>query len=74
MTLRRLVALDLEPTGFNVYRDRIVEFCFIELDADLCELGRWTRRVNPGVPIPAAATAVHGIRDADVVHLPTLES
>jgi DNA polymerase-3 subunit epsilon len=29
-----------------------------------------SHRVNPGVPIPADATAVHGITDADVIGLP----
>lgn len=31
----------------------------------------WSTRVNPGIPIPAAATAVHGITDAAVAAAPT---
>lgn len=34
---------------------------------------RWTRRVNPGMPIPAEATAIHGITDEDVKGCPTFE-
>lgn len=66
---RRYVALDLESTGFNPYTDRIVEFCFIQLDADLNELGRWKGRVKPTVPFPPKMVEFHGIRDQDVVHL-----
>lgn len=67
---RRFVALDLETTGTDSARDRIVEFCVLELDADLAVLGRWAERVDPGMPIPPAATAIHGIRDEDVRGLP----
>ena len=30
----------------------------------------WERRLNPGIPIPAASTAIHGITDADVASAP----
>lgn len=61
----RLVYLDFEGTGTDVAFDRIVEFTFLEDGGE-----PWTERVNPGIPIPAEATAVHGISDADVAHLP----
>lgn len=64
------VGVDLETTGVNPFVDRVVEFCLVQLDASLSELGRWSRRVNPGRPIPPGATAVHGIRDLDVATLP----
>jgi DNA polymerase III subunit epsilon len=65
-----LVALDLETTGLNVVTARIVEFCLVDLDADLNERGRLVRRVNPGVAIPPDAMARHGIRDEDVRNQP----
>lgn len=68
------LAVDLESTGFNPVLDRIVEFCFIQLDAGLRELGRWTARVNPGVPIPEPMVQVHGIRNEDVADLPPFAS
>lgn len=62
---RPLLSLDLETTGTDLATDRIVEIGLVRLDPD------GTRRalrilVNPERPIPAAATAIHGISDADV--------
>jgi len=62
---RPLVVFDLETTGLDAAQDRIVEIACVTLHPD----GRresWCRRVNPGRPIDPAATAVHGITDADV--------
>src|SRR5262249_38787031 len=36
-------------------------------------IDRRTRRINPGVSIPPAATAIHGISDADVADQPRFE-
>lgn len=62
---RPLVVLDLETTGTRVQTDRIVEISTLKLLPD--GTGQWrTRRLNPGVPIPPGASAVHGITDEDV--------
>jgi DNA polymerase-3 subunit epsilon len=66
---RPLAFLDLETTGTRPESDRIVEISVVVLRPGGGE-ERLTRRVNPGVPIPAAATAVHGITDADVAAEP----
>src|SRR5690242_18269037 len=67
---RPLVALDLESTGTDPATDRVIELALLTLvpdrPADLYRL-----RLNPGVNIPPAATAVHGITDADVRDAPT---
>ncbi|MHB8606611.1 MAG: 3'-5' exonuclease [Thermoplasmatota archaeon] len=68
--MTRFVAIDFETTGLNAERDRIVEFAFVEIDASLAEIARWTDRVNPGMPIPPRATEIHGITDADVAAKP----
>lgn len=59
----KLVAFDLETTGVDADKDRIVEFCFIELDEDLVEQGRWSKLVNPGIKIPQETIDIHGITD-----------
>jgi DNA polymerase-3 subunit epsilon len=56
-----IVALDTETCALGPGRDRIVQFCAQQLDGDLNILDTWTQLVNPGRPIPAAATAIHGI-------------
>lgn len=61
-----IVAVDTETCALGPGRDRIVQFCAIELDGDLREQSRWTELVDPGCHIPAAATAIHGIGDAMV--------
>lgn len=58
------VAVDCETTGTDPERDRIVEVAVVR------DGSRRAWRVFPGVPIPAEATAVHGIADADVAARP----
>ena len=62
---RPLVFLDLETTGVNVGSDRIVEVSFLKLNIDGNREVK-SLRVNPGIPIPAGATKIHGIKDEDV--------
>lgn len=50
-------------------RDRIVEISMIKVMPDGSDIQR-TVRVNPGCPIPAEATAIHHITDADVADKP----
>ena len=67
---RPTVVFDLETTGVQITRDRIVEISILKVHPDGEEETK-TRRINPGMPIPAAATAVHGITDEDVADQPT---
>ena len=67
---RPIVFFDLETTGVDTARDRIVEISMIKVMPDGEEITR-TRRLNPGMHIPAEATAVHGITDDDVKECPT---
>lgn len=60
---------DLETTGVNIGRDRIVEICIMKVNPDGSrETKTW--RVNPEMPIPAEASAVHGITNEDVKDAP----
>ena len=64
---RPLVLFDLETTGKRVQTDRIVEISLLKLLPDGTNQIK-TRRLNPGIPIPAEATAIHDITDADVTN------
>ncbi len=66
----KIVAFDLETTGLDAEKDRILEFCFIELDEELNEKGRWSRLVNPGIKIPQETIDIHGITDEMVANEP----
>ena len=66
---RALVSFDLETTGLDVGKDRIVEIGMVRVERDGTR-SEWVQRVNPGIPIPREATAVHGIRDEDVREMP----
>ncbi|MDE6040230.1 MAG: 3'-5' exonuclease, partial [Muribaculaceae bacterium] len=54
---RPLIFFDLETTGTNILRDRIVEISIIKLMPDGQKYEK-TRRLNPEMPIPAEATAI----------------
>ena len=70
---RPLVVLDLETTGTDPADARIVQIAALKIPPKGGTMLR-TKRVNPGVPIPPAATAVHGIRDSDVAGCPAFAS
>lgn len=58
--LGRLAGFDTESTGVDVENDRIVTACIVEVGGNTPPLtANWL--INPGVDIPEAATAVHGI-------------
>ena len=61
-----LLFFDLETTGLNVGKDKIVEISFIKVMPDGEEIER-TELINPGVHIPEECSAIHGITDEDVV-------
>ncbi|MEY9850200.1 exonuclease domain-containing protein [Streptacidiphilus sp. MAP5-3] len=59
-----LASFDTETTGVDVERDRIVTAALVLQDAPGGELRRLDWAVDPGLPIPAQATAVHGLTDS----------
>lgn len=66
-------AIDSETTGMEPRRDRVVALGAVRFGSDgqvTAELGVL---VDPEIPIPATATAIHGITDADVRGRPRLE-
>ncbi len=67
-----IIFFDLETTGTNITHDRIVEISLIRISPDGTEMEK-SRRINPEMPIPAEATAIHHITDEDVANAPTFK-
>ena len=67
-----IVFFDLETTGTNINSDRIVEISYLKAYPNGNEESK-TMRINPEMPIPAEASAVHGIYDADIADCPTFK-
>ena len=67
---RPIIFFDLETTGVDTARDRIVEISMVKVMPDGEEITK-TRRLNPGMHIPEEASAIHGITDDDVRDCPT---
>jgi len=67
---RPLAFIDIEATGVYPRTDRVIDLSIATVLPD------GTRRIdnfrfNPGVPIPPEASAIHGIKDADVAQSPS---
>ncbi len=67
-----LIFFDLETTGVNISKDRIVEISYIKIMPNGTEQEK-TLRINPEMPIPAESTAIHHITDDDVKDKPTFK-
>lgn len=66
---RPLATIDIESTGTNVHTDKIIEIAVVKITPDgKRETKVW--RVNPGMPIPPEASAVHRIYDEDIADAP----
>ena len=70
--VKPIIFFDLETTGTDISKDRIVEICYIKVMPDGREM-EYTKRINPEMHIPDGASAVHGIYDADVKDCPTFK-
>ena len=68
-----IVFFDLETTGVDVAKDRIVEISILKLHPDGKKEVK-TRRVNPEMPIPIESSEIHGIYDKDVKDEPTFKA
>ncbi|MFD2891556.1 exonuclease domain-containing protein [Flavobacterium chuncheonense] len=67
---RPICFFDLETTGIDVARDRIVEISVFKVYPNGNKESK-TWLVNPTIPIPPQTTAVHGITDEKVANEPT---
>ena len=67
-----IVFIDLETTGINVSLDKIVEIALVKIMPDGTKQVK-RKLVNPEVPIPEQATAIHGISDEMVNEAPSFK-
>lgn len=64
-----MVVFDLETTGLDITKDRIIEIGLVKIETDGSE-SELCLRINPEKPIPAESSAIHGITDEDVKDKP----
>jgi DNA polymerase-3 subunit epsilon/CBS domain-containing protein len=65
------VFLDTETTGLDAATARIIQIGAMHMNAGVLDLaGAFDTLVDPGVPVPASSTAIHGLGDADVASAP----
>jgi len=69
---RSICFIDLETTGINVSTDRIVEIAIVKIMPDGTKQIK-RKLVNPEMPIPIAASDVHGISDEMLKDAPTFK-
>lgn len=69
---RDLCFFDVEATGLNVTRDRIIQIAIVKYFAKgNKEPQELSMLINPGIPISEEAMKVHGITPKDVANKPT---
>jgi DNA polymerase-3 subunit epsilon len=66
---RPLAFFDLETTGLNISNDRIIELSILKVNPDGSQEVVNTR-INPEMPVSPKASAIHGIKDSDLVSAP----
>ncbi len=67
-----LVVFDLETTGLDLVKDRVIQLSYIKVNADGTEK-RANLFINPERNIPAEVTALTGISNDDVKDKPTFK-
>lgn len=68
---RRYCVVDVETTGLNCERDAVVEIAALKF-VNGKVVDAYETLVNPGIPMPALASAIHLLEDEDVSDAPTL--
>jgi DNA polymerase III subunit epsilon len=70
---RDLCFMDLEATGLNVVRDRIVQIAIVKYSAKGKPPEELSMLINPGIPISEEAINVHGIKPKDLANKPVFQ-
>lgn len=73
LNLKRPIAFfDLETTGLNIGKDRIIEICIHKVNPNgTTETKTWL--VNPDYPISKESTEIHGYKNEDLKDKPTFK-
>ena len=67
-----LVIFDLETTGLDLIKDRVIQLSYIKVMPDGKEK-RENLTINPLIPIPSFVTELTGISNADVANCPSFK-
>ncbi|ALU75373.1 3'-5' exonuclease [Tenacibaculum finnmarkense] len=70
---RPIIFFDLETTGINIAKDRVVEIAILKVFPNGNKESK-TWLVNPEMPIPEASTEIHGITNEKVANEPTFKA
>lgn len=70
---RDICFFDIESTGLNVVRDRILQIAIIKFKKKGGEPEELSMLINPGIPISLEAMNVHGITPKDLANKPTFQ-
>lgn len=68
-----LVVFDLETTGLDLVKDRIIQISFIKVNPNGTE-ERVNQYINPERPIPAEVVEITGITEDDIKDAPTFKA
>lgn len=68
-----LVFLDVETTGLNVLRDRIIQIALVKYTKNNKNPEELEMLINPGIPISEESIKVHGILPSDLKNKPTFQ-
>lgn len=63
---RAVVGIDIEATGTDPQTARIAELVLLVIPPGAGKEYKYHWQINPGCPMPAEATAVHGLSDEDL--------
>lgn len=67
---RGYAVLDVETTGLDPYRDRVIQVAIRQIAADGTAESEWETLINPGAGVDPGPVEVHGLTSADLAGAP----